>query len=137
MENNSKILFSALANYLLGQKGVDVSPIINDLSLGADTETHQAIRIKVAAAYNGLKPTLPKEQRYEKRWGSYLRYTIYGASIIKDTYKVIRTEVEHSRSEQKWLEPTNLTKLEMKVSDWENLSTDLESIKTQIEETHK
>lgn len=80
--------------------GVDLSPIIKDLSCNVENDI---MAINVALAFKGIIPNVPRKSRYNREYGR----TIYcldpvGFSFILGEVRVLKTCITFNKDTKKW-----------------------------------
>ena len=107
------------------EEGVDLSPIIRDLTVGDDNEDLMAIN--VGLTFKGLAPKIDTATRYAKDYQSLVEYTFISYSLIKDVVTYERKTIARWEDAKNDLCPytdnqpyKNTTSL----SGWYNMTTD-------------
>lgn len=119
-----EVTLKALKGLLFTDKnGVDLSPIINDLS---SENERDLTAINVALTFKGMKPEIDKTTRYSGEWHAMCEYEYISYSLILGTVtckvttyslKGEKLEVGNTREESidynRWMElPTNRKEIE-------------------------
>lgn len=124
---------NAIKNLLFSEKegGVDLSPIVADLTVG--DANSDLVAINVGLTFKGIKPDVDKTTRYAKNYKELMEYTFVSYSMIRDLVTYERKVVFRWDSDKNELCPysTNDSFLEScSLSAWYDKVTDL-SIPTQ------
>ena len=129
---------NALKNVLFTQNedGIDLSNIINDLTL--DAEQRDLTAINVALTYKGVNVSIDERPRFAYEWkNQFIRYDYTGYSLLLDIVKVRKTFCElledGTIKDIKTQERTESVFLET----WLNTTTDITDIVKKIEERTK
>lgn len=64
------------------EEGVDLSPIVKDLTVGNDNE--DLVAINVGLTFKGLTPKIDTTTRYSKDYRDIVEYTFVSYSLIRD-----------------------------------------------------
>lgn len=107
------------------EEGVDLSPIVKDLTVGDDNEDLMAIN--VGLTFKGLTPEIDTTTRYAKDYQSLVEYTFISYSLIRDVVTYERRTIANWNESKNDLCPytdnqpyKNTTSL----SGWYNMTTD-------------
>lgn len=75
---------NAIKSLLFSEKegGVDLSPIVEDLSVGNDCP--DLVAVNVALTFRGLKPEIDTNTRYGRDYQSIVEYKFISYSLIRD-----------------------------------------------------
>ena len=75
---------NAIKNLLFSEKegGVDLSPIVSDLTVG--DANSDLVAINVGLTFKGIKPDIDKTTRYAKDYKELVQYTFVSYSMIRD-----------------------------------------------------
>lgn len=75
---------NAIKNLLFSEKegGVDLSPIVSDLTVG--DANSDLVAINVGLTFKGIKPDIDKTTRYAKDYKELVEYTFVSYSMIRD-----------------------------------------------------
>ena len=81
---------NAIKNLLFSEKegGVDLSPIVNDLTVGSDNSDLMAIN--VGLTFKGIKPEIDKSTRYSVDYRELVEYKFVSYSMIRDVVTCTR-----------------------------------------------
>lgn len=84
-----EMTLKALKGLLFNDKdGIDINPIVEDLSASYDNKDLCAIN--VALTFKGMKPEICQKSRYQKDWrNEYYRYDFVSYSLILGLVKVV------------------------------------------------
>jgi len=85
------------------EEGVDLSPIIKDLTVGNDNE--DLVAINVGLTFRGLVPEVDKTTRYSKDYRELVQYTFVSYSMIRDLVTYERKTIARWDSEKNDLCP--------------------------------
>ena len=96
---------NAIKNLLFSEKegGVDLSPIVEDLTTG--NENRDLMAINVGLAFKGIKPEVDKTTRYSRDYQSLVEYTFVSYSMIRDVVTCTRKVIAKWNSEKNDLCP--------------------------------
>lgn len=126
---------SALKNMLFSaDNGIDLATIINDVTV--DCAYKDLTAINVALAYKGVKVDIDECPRYQYEWRNrFYRYDYTGYSLILGCIKAYCTLCEmDAEGNIKEGETTTST---LNIAQWDELTTEIEEIKTKIAERTK
>jgi hypothetical protein len=75
---------NAIKNLLFSEKegGVDLSPIVTDLTVGGANS--DLVAINVGLTFKGIKPDIDKTTRYTRDYKELVEYTFVSYSMIRD-----------------------------------------------------
>ena len=75
---------NAIKNLLFSEKegGVDLSPIVTDLTVG--NANSDLVAINVGLTFKGIKPDIDKTTRYARDYKELVEYTFVSYSMIRD-----------------------------------------------------
>ena len=107
------------------EEGVDLSPIVKDLTVGNNNE--DLVAINVGLTFRGLTPKIDTTTRYSKDYRDIVEYTFVSYSLIRDivTYerKVI-AKWDSAKNDLCPYEDKQAYKDSMSLSNWLDFSTD-------------
>lgn len=107
------------------EEGVDLSPIIKDLTVGNNNE--DLVAINVGLTFRGLIPKIDTTTRYSKDYRDIVEYTFVSYSLIRDlvTYeKKIIVRWDTNKNDLCPYEDKQAYKDSMPLSNWLDFSTD-------------
>lgn len=98
---------NAIKNLLFSEKegGVDLSPIINDLTIG--NENADLMAINVGLTFKGIKPEVDTDTRYSNDYRDLVEYTFVSYSMIRDVVTYSKKVIAKWDSEKNDLCPCN------------------------------
>lgn len=113
--------------------GIDLTSIINDLSLGEDCD-HELTAINVALVYNGYTPEIEKAPRYEYCYDCfYYKYKMIKHSLILNQILVERSEYLMENDIEKKM--SNCTQVfTMSQEEWLQLKTSKSEVLEKIKQ---
>ena len=107
------------------EDGVDLSPIVKDLTVGNTSE--DLVAINVGLTFKGLTPEIDTTTRYSKDYRDLVEYTFVSYSLIRDlvTYeRKIIARWDTNKNDLCPYEDKQPYKDSMSLSSWFDLSTD-------------
>lgn len=112
------------------EEGVDLSPIVKDLTVGNDNE--DLVAINVGLTFRGLVPEVDKTTRYSKDYRELVQYTFVSYSMIRDLVTYERKTIARWDSNKNDLCPCDSDSYRDSISlgGWYEKSTD-RSVPTQ------
>lgn len=122
---------NALKGLLFNSKdGVDLSPIIKDLTVGSANE--DLVAINVGLTFRGLVPEVDKTTRYSKDYRELVQYTFVSYSMIRDLVTYERKTIARWDSNKNDLCPCDSESYldSTSLANWYEKSTD-RSVPTQ------
>ena len=136
MVNISVSTLNALKQLLFSdENGVDLSPIVKDISTGLNTN-EDLTAINVGLTFKGVKPVVDKTTRYEAGstyWKRYIRCEFIEHSLILDKIKYNSIDVTRDEKTDTWTDSE--PRLECcSLSRWLEMSTSPDAY---IEEINK
>lgn len=121
------------------EEGVDLSPIIKDLTVGNNNE--DLVAINVGLTFRGLTPKIDTTTRYSKDYRDIVEYTFVSYSLIRDlvTYeKKIIARWDTNKNDLCPYEDKQAYKDFMPLSNWLDFSTDrAEPTQDLVKQWHK
>ena len=122
-----EVTLKALKGLLFTDKnGVDLSPIIDDLSSESEKDL---TAINVALTFKGMKPEIDKATRYSDEWRAMNKYEYISYSLILGrvtckvtTYSLMGEKLEVSNTHEEYHD----------YSRWMELSTNREEIENRV-----
>ena len=96
---------NAIKNMLFSaeQGGVDLSSIVNDLTIG--NENRDLMAINVGLTFKGIKPEIDSTTRYSRDYHDLVEYTFISYSMIRDVVTCVRRVIAKWDSEKNDLCP--------------------------------
>ena len=123
---------NAIKNLLFSEKegGVDLSPIVTDLTVG--DANSDLVAINVGLTFKGIKPDIDKTTRYNRDYKELVEYTFVSYSMIRDLVTFERKTIAKWDSTKNDLCPcsTDSCRDYCSLSAWYDKSTD-RSVPTQ------
>ena len=123
---------NAIKNLLFSEKegGVDLSPIVTDLTVG--DANSDLVAINVGLTFKGIKPDIDKTTRYTRDYKELVEYTFVSYSMIRDLVTFERKTIAKWDSTKNDLCPcsTDGCRDSCSLSAWYDKATD-RSIPTQ------
>lgn len=115
---------SALKNMLFtNENGIDLTNIINDLTVGC--ENKDLIAIHIALTHKGIKPDIDTQNRYFRDYTNFYELEYIGFSQIMGDVAVKRTEYKYTKDEIKKISETTYN---IAYCQWLEYTTDKDAI---------